>query len=294
MESQAYKRLPLHAERSCGLETEPQIILAEMVPTNTSTHTTSAYVEWYWSGRTASIAIVISRTTKPARGTTPRNATPYRLPQPLKSPRRQRVASKSTTIGSALSGRSTCLASYLMGATAPARAGHHICLHRPVRIVCCVVAHQDAAVGAPVVGNRCALILSNHIDVEIHQPFAGHAGRARRHSMSRVAHRAGESILRHVAVVLWPARVRQNSTQVVAFGAHRIRPLRAQVRRWIRVGDHPAWYRRLACLIVSFQYVRVDRTVWAHRTSPNPAEFPVVVAVVAVGAENPRSHQPRR
>jgi hypothetical protein len=68
----------------------------------------------------ASIAIVISRTTKPARGTTPRNATPYRLPQsPLKSPRRQRAASKSTTIVSALSGSSTCLTSYLMGVRLP-------------------------------------------------------------------------------------------------------------------------------------------------------------------------------
>ncbi len=100
-------------------------IIAEMVPTNTSTHTTSAYVEWYWSGRTASIAIVISRTTKPARGTTPRNATPYRLPQPpLKSPRRQRVASKSTKHRECAL-RQQHLPYFLFdGGSAPAGAGH--------------------------------------------------------------------------------------------------------------------------------------------------------------------------
>src|SRR5271167_574370 len=60
------------------------------------------------------------------------------------------------------------LASLFDRRTGSAWAGHHICLHGPVYIVCRVMAHQDAAVGAPVVGDRCTLILCNHIDVKIH------------------------------------------------------------------------------------------------------------------------------
>src|SRR5579883_1269475 len=114
-----------------------------------------------------------------------------------------------------------------------------------IRVVRGIVAGQRASVCGMVIRNGRAVILADYVHIEINQPFAGYAGVHRSHTVRRVAHRAGESVVGNVPPVLRPTRVGNNVVQVVALRAHGVRSQRAQVWRRERVRDRPARHARL-------------------------------------------------
>ena len=163
--------------------------------------------------------------------------------------------------------------------------------YRAIGIVGGIMARQRAGVRRSRVGNGRCLILPDDSDIEIHEPLAGDGGVDCTHAMRSVADRAREAVLRNVEAVLRPAGIGHDVIQIVAFRAHRVRPLRADIGRRKRVRDRATGRGGLAELIIPFQDVRVDRTVgpvW-----PGAAKFAVIVAGVAIGAEDLGAHEPR-
>src|SRR5271169_6053896 len=104
-----------------------------------------------------------------------------------------------------------------------------------------------------------------------------------------MAHRTGETVLRYVVAVPGEAGVGDDAAETMTLCAHPIRPVQAEIRIGEQVGDHSAGHRGLAELVVVLEDVRIDRPVRTIR--PGAAKFTIVVAVVAVGAENANSHQ---
>ena len=161
---------------------------------------------------------------------------------------------------------------------------------RAIGVMGGLVAGQGASIAAAVIGNRCAVVLPHNVDVEIHQALARDSWGNRTHAVRRVADRTGEAILRYVVAVLREAGISHDFAQIVTLGAHAIGSIEAEV--WIgkRVRHQSSRSRGLAELIIVLEDVRVDRAVGTIR--PEPAEFAIIVAVVAIAAENPDSHQP--
>src|SRR5579864_885532 len=95
-----------------------------------------------------------------------------------------------------------------------------------------------------------------------------------------------------MTIVLRKAGVSKNLRQVVALGAHRERSSHTRIGIGKKIRDRSARDRCLAELIVALENMRVDRTVRTIRTSST--EFPVVVAVVAIGTKDLRADRPRR
>lgn len=153
------------------------------------------------------------------------------------------------------------------------------------------MARQRAGVRRSRVGDGGSLILPDDTDIEIHQPLAGDGGVDRAYAMRSVADGAGEAVLRNVEAVLRPTGIRHDVIQIVAFRTHRVGPLRADVGRWKRVRDRATGCGGLAELIIPFQDMRVDRTV--RPVWPGTTKFAVIVAGVAIGAEDLCSHEAR-
>ncbi len=152
------------------------------------------------------------------------------------------------------------------------------------------MARQRASVRRSRIGNGRSLILPDDTDIEIHEPLAGDGGVDRAHAMRSVADGAGEAVLRNVEAVLRPTGIGHDAIQIVAFRAHRVRPLRADIGRWKRVRDRATGYGGLAELIIPFQDVRVDRAV--RPVWPGATKFAVIVAGMAIGTEDLRAHEP--
>ena len=155
------------------------------------------------------------------------------------------------------------------------------------------MAGQSATVvtAMAVIGNRRAIALPHHVDVKIHQAFARSIRRNRAHAVGCMAHRTGEALPNYVPVVLPEADVSHDVAQIMTLGAHAIGSVEAEV--WIgeRIRCQSAWCRSLGKLIVVLEDVRVDRSVGTVR--PSAAKFAIVVAVVAIGAEDLDSHEAR-
>lgn len=151
------------------------------------------------------------------------------------------------------------------------------------------MAGQNATITAAIVGNGSAVVLSDNVGVEVYEAFARNSRGDRTHSVRRVADRTGEAILRNVIAVLEEAGVSHHIAQIMALRAHPIGSVKSKV--WIRkrVGDQCAGSGGLTELIVVLKNMRVDRTVRTVR--PRSAKLAIVVAVVAIGAENLEAHQ---
>lgn len=171
------------------------------------------------------------------------------------------------------------------------RAGGATHRNRTIRIVGRIMAHQHTSVGGAAIGNRGSLILAHYVDVKIDEPFAGYVCADRTHSMGCVTNRARESVLGDMQAVLGPAGVGQNVGQIMTLGAHCVWTLLAQVRCRKQIGDRSPGRGSLAKLVIAFQDVRVDRAMRPIGTST--AKFAVVIAGMAVSAENLIAHQPR-
>ena len=148
---------------------------------------------------------------------------------------------------------------------------------------------QHAGVRCAIVGDGQSGIGCDDVDIEVDQPFAtdGSAGGA--HAMGGVADRAAEPGADVVAVMI-PACVLHNLVaQVVAFLAESVGANGAQIGRWKENGNGLAGQRRLTHLVAAFENMCPTGTVRA--VGAGSAEFSVVIAVVAVRAEDLHAHQ---
>src|SRR5580693_1475821 len=75
------------------------------------------------------------------------------------------------------------------------RAAHHGVGNRSVWIVSYLVAGQNAGIRSATIRNRQPIVCTNHIHVEIHQPFSTDIGRIGSHSVSCVTNRTTKSLL---------------------------------------------------------------------------------------------------
>ena len=158
-----------------------------------------------------------------------------------------------------------------------------------------VVASQGAGISGPVIGDRSCSVRGDHSNIEVHQTFAGNGPRLHTHAMRRMAHRAREAILDHMPGMPAEAATTHDLGEVVAFGAQSVRAaaratLGAQIGIGEEIRDELARHRRLAELISSLENMRKHRAVRA--VGPVAAELAIVVAVMAIGAENLGSHGP--
>ena len=156
-----------------------------------------------------------------------------------------------------------------------------------------IMADQATGVRRMVVGDRSPAVGGDYIDIKIHRALTRNGARLCAHSMSRMADRARESVLLNVAGVFTEAGVIHDLVQVVALRAQGIgsatrAALGAQIRVREQIGNERTRDRRLAELIPAFQDVRENRSV--RTTGSRPAEFAIVVAVVAVGTQDAGAH----
>src|ERR1700676_3919488 len=79
-----------------------------------------------------------------------------------------------------------------------------------------LMAGQRATVATAVIRNRSTVVLSHHVDVEIHQALARHPGSHRTHAVRGMTRRTGESILRYVITVMGETRVTHDVGQIMA------------------------------------------------------------------------------
>jgi hypothetical protein len=92
-----------------------------------------------------------------------------------------------------------------------------------------------------------------------------------------------------MALMLAEAGVRHDAGETVAFAAHRIRPVHAQVGILKQICDQLARRYRLIEFIAAFQNVGPLGTMRTIR--PGTPKLAIVVAVVAVRAEYLRSYR---
>src|SRR5271166_5087257 len=158
---------------------------------------------------------------------------------------------------------------------------------RAVWVVRNLVTYQRARIGRAAVGDGRTSILGYHVDVKIHQPLATNARVDASHAVCGVAGRTGKSGV-DMALVLLEAGVRHDIAQTVAFAAHRVGPIHAEIGVPEKIGDQLARFHRLAKFVAPFQNVGPLGAVRTVRTGAS--KLAIVVAVVAVGAEHLRSH----
>ena len=106
--------------------------------------------------------------------------------------------------------------------------------------------------------------------------------------MRRVTGRARKTSI-DVERVLRPTCVPDDiAREIVAFAAHRVRPIDAQIRIYVQVSNSLAGTRRLAIFVTPLQDVGPFGSVRTTRTQA--AEFAVVVTVVTVRTKNLVAH----
>ena len=86
-----------------------------------------------------------------------------------------------------------------------------------------IVADQTAGVGGAVVADGCRSIRRHDVLIEIHQALAGDIAGLRTHSVGRVAHRAGETILLNMASVFAEGRVIHDLRKIMTLRTQGIR-----------------------------------------------------------------------
>jgi len=160
----------------------------------------------------------------------------------------------------------------------------------PVGIVGHLVANQRASVCGAVIRDWHSAIWSDDIHVKVHEPVAAHIRVMARDSVRSVTSRAGEARI-DVDGVLRPGCILHDiAREVVTLAAHAVRPIYGKIGIRIQVGNTLPRTGSLTEFIAPLQDVGPLRTMRAVR--PRASEFPIVIAVMAIGAENLVSHQP--
>ena len=159
-----------------------------------------------------------------------------------------------------------------------------------VCVVCHCMADQRTGSSVAIVRNRHPAVRSNNIQVEVNEPVTAHRPISACDSVRRVTSRTRKTRI-DVNGMLRPACVLDDvAGKIMAFAAHRVRPIHREIRIWKKVGDALPGTRRLAEFVTSLQDVGPFRSVRAARTQP--AEFAVVITVVTIRAENLNPHLP--
>lgn len=150
-----------------------------------------------------------------------------------------------------------------------------------------VVASQTARVCGPRIRNGIGSVWRYQVEVKVREPLAGNAPASAAHSVGGMACGTGEAVI-NMPGVLGKAGVRNDLVQIVALRAHRIGTVHAKVRARKEIRDQLAWQSGLAELVPALQDVRPFGPVRPVRTLA--AELAIVIAIVAVAAENLYSH----
>ena len=149
---------------------------------------------------------------------------------------------------------------------------------------------QGARVGSAIVRNGSSPIGRNHVDIKIDHSFSGSVSTLRAHAMRGMANGTGEAII-NVPGMFAKGRVSQDLFEVVALAAQCIGPVNSEIRIGEKICHQLPRSRSLAELVATLQNVKVLRSVRSIR--PGAAKFPIVITIVAIRAEDSRSHQPR-
>jgi len=91
------------------------------------------------------------------------------------------------------------------------------------------VTGQHASIGSAVVGDGRSSVLRNHIDIKIHQPLAAYIRVRTTYAVAGVTRRTGEAGV-DMALMLAETGVRHDVAKAVAFAAHGVRPVYAEIR----------------------------------------------------------------
>ena len=147
---------------------------------------------------------------------------------------------------------------------------------------------EHTSITGAVVGDGRGAVLGHDVDIEVHQPLPTDVRVVASQAVRRVTGRTAEAGV-DMALVLGETGIRHDIAQAVAFTAHGVRPVHAQVRISKQIHDELAGRHRLVEFVSAFQNVGPlgsMRPVW-----PRAAELAIVVRVVTIGAENLRSHR---
>lgn len=148
----------------------------------------------------------------------------------------------------------------------------------------CVLMTQEAAgIGCPVVRDGVRSIHGHHVPVKINQALATNGCTVATHAVCRMADRAGKPVV-NMTRVFAEARIAQDLRKVVAFGADRIRPIDAQIRRREEIANQRSGRGSRADFVAPLQDMRPLGAMWPIR--PCSPELPVVIAVVTITAED--------
>lgn len=139
------------------------------------------------------------------------------------------------------------------------------------------------------IGNRICSVRRDDVDVKIYQPLSGDAGVIPAHAMSGVTDRAREAFL-DVLGVFRKTCIGGDLIQVVTLAAKCVGTVHAEIGAGKQIRDAQPRTGSLAELVAALQNVRPLRSMRTIR--PAAAKLAIVVAVVAIGAENLSSHKP--
>ena len=157
-----------------------------------------------------------------------------------------------------------------------------------VEVVRGLVAHQCARIRSAVVRDGHSPIRGHHIHVKVDQSLAAHVSVAASHAVCRVAGGTGEAGV-EVAGVLIPTGVLDDlAGQIMALSAHAVGPIHSQIRIGEEISNPLPRSGGLAEFIAALQNVRPFRSM--RTTWPLASELAIVVAIVAIRAENLRTH----
>ena len=150
-----------------------------------------------------------------------------------------------------------------------------------------VVAGEATRVCSARIGNGSGSVCCDYVDVKIDESLPGNAPAAAAHSVGGMARGTRETII-DMARVLAEAGIREDLRQVVALRAERVRTVYAEIGAGIEVDDQHSRAGSLAEFVAAFQNVCPLRTMRTIRTGA--PKFAIVIAVVAIGAENLHRH----
>lgn len=154
-----------------------------------------------------------------------------------------------------------------------------------------LVANQRACIRGVTIGNGIRAIHSHNIRVKIHEPLPGNARTQGAHAVRGVAGRTREAVV-DVPGMFCETRVAHNIIQIMALSTECIGSVGAYIGSREQIADRRARSRSRADFVAPLQDVRPSgpmRPVWS-----GPAGLTVVIAAVAIAAENLHAHRATR
>lgn len=153
------------------------------------------------------------------------------------------------------------------------------------------VADETAGICGPRIGDRGAAVRGDYVDIEVDQPLSADGPTVAAHAVGGMAGGASEAVI-DVAGMLRKTGIRYHITQIMAFSTESIRTISAEVRIGKKIRDQLPRRRSLAEFVTPLQDVRPLRAMRA--VGSYAAKFAIVVAVMAIRAEDLRAHRPPR